>query len=387
MKVAFYLSEVSMEKYIYADNAATTQLDTFAFEAMKPFLLDNYANASQSYSFARPAKKALKEARSVIANCINAEPDEIYFTSGGTESNNWAIKGTTYDKKNSAKIITSNIEHHAVLNTVNSMANNGFKVVALKANSNGIISSSELKCKIDSQTALVSIMSLNNEIGSIQPIKELCKIAKQYGAIFHTDAVQMVGHHDIDVKELGVDMLSASAHKFNGPKGVGFLYIKHGTNIGSYADGGSQEKSLRAGTENVAGIVGMATALKNNCLNLRENLKKTFELNKAFREGCNKLKVEHMIHGSGNNSSSIISISFKGLTGETILHRLDLKGIYVSTGSACNSAELKISHVLRALNVPEEYAKGTIRISLSHNNTIDEIQRILQALSEILQCN
>ena len=254
-----------MKRYIYADNAATTKLSSSALDAMLPWLQSDFANPSQPYSFSRAAKTAIKESRQIIADCIGASRDEIFFTSGGTESDNWAIKGSTISRN----IISSEIEHHAVLNSCKAMAAGGANVKYLKPTCGGVILPNELEKNI-SAASLVSIMLANNEIGTIQPIRELCEIAHARGALFHTDAVQAVGHIPVDVKSLGVDMLSASAHKFNGPKGVGFLYIKSGTAILPLHDGGSQENGKRAGTENVAGIVGMATALKENCERMSE---------------------------------------------------------------------------------------------------------------------
>ena len=248
-----------MKKFIYADNAATTKLDSDVFEIMKPYLLSEYGNASQPYSFSRASKLALKNAREMIASCINAKPEEIYFTSGGTESDNWAIKGICLPGEGKS-LITSGIEHHAILNSAETVKRMGADVDYLKPTSEGVITVNELKKVITPKTTLVSIMLANNEIGTIQPIKDLAEMAHKFGALFHTDAVQAVGHIKIDVKELDVDMLSASAHKFNGPKGIGYIYIKQGTAISAYLDGGTQESALRAGTENVASIDVMAYA-------------------------------------------------------------------------------------------------------------------------------
>ena len=246
---------------IYADNAATTKLDIDAFEAMKPFLLEEYGNASQPYSFANSAKRAIKKAREIIANCIGAFPDEIYFTSGGTESDNWAIKIASSD----GDILTSSIEHHAILNACIAMQKNGKFVDYIPVSKEGIVEIEKLENSITQKTKLISIMYANNEIGTIQPIKKIAEIAHKNNCFFHTDAVQAVGHVQINVRDLDIDLLSASAHKFNGPKGVGFLYVKRGTQISAYLNGGGQENGLRAGTENVAGIVAMAVALEKNC--------------------------------------------------------------------------------------------------------------------------
>lgn len=373
-----------MKQFIYADNAATTKLDIDAFEAMKPYLLDEYGNASQPYSFARKPKQALKESREIIAKCINAEPDEIYFTSGGTESDNWAIKGTLFASEDKKATITSSFEHHAILHACEAMEKLGYPVAYLNPNKDGFIETSSLESIITPKTRLVSIMMSNNEIGSIQPIKALVEIAHKNGALFHTDAVQSVGHISIDVKDLGIDMLSASAHKFNGPKGIGFLYIKNGTQIESLLNGGSQERGHRAGTENIASIVGMAVALQKNYAELEVNTKHILELENLFFALLNEKEIAFIQNGKGKRVPGNISLSFPGLKGETILHRLDLMGIQVSTGSACDSVNTKISHVLRAINAEEINALGTIRISFGKNNSKDDILSIVSALDKII---
>lgn len=373
-----------MKQFIYADNAATTKLDIDAFEAMKPFLLDEYGNASQPYSFARKPKQALKEARAIIAQCINAEPEEIFFTSGGTESDNWAIKGTAFADDKKHTIITSQIEHHAVLKACEDIEKFGYPVIYLPVTKKGIITPEALNSVINPDTHLVSVMYANNEIGTIEPIEELCEIAHRNGALFHTDAVQAVGHIKIDVKALGVDMLSASAHKFNGPKGIGFLYIKKGTPISSYASGGAQEFGMRAGTENVASIVGMAVALKKNCERIQEVSRHLLAYEDLLIEKLKTAGIDFARNGSDNHIPGNISLSFKSADGETLLHRLDLMGICVSTGAACDSVNTNISHVLNAINIETEYAEGTIRISLAANNTVKEVEAIAQALCSIL---
>lgn len=368
---------------VYADNAATTKLDINAFEAMKPFLLKEFGNASQPYSFSRPAKKALQVARKTIAECIGANPEEIYFTSGGTESDNWAIKGSAFADECKRATITSCIEHHAVLNACKAIERLGYPVAYLRPDSKGIISPDSLERIITDQTRLVSVMLSNNEIGTIQPIKELAKVAHQHNAIIHTDAVQAVGHIRIDVNELGVDMLSASAHKFNGPKGIGFLYIRKGTIINPFSDGGSQEAGLRAGTENIASIVGMATALSQNCAHLEENTKHIKQLEDHLMSILGNSNLIFVRNGS-NTLPGNISLSFKNADGEMLLHRLDLMGICVSTGSACDSVKTDISHVLRAIRLDESFAKGTIRVSLSKDNTMADADIIGASIIKIL---
>ena len=373
-----------MKRLIYADNAATTQLDTKAFEAMKPYLLQEYGNASQPYSFARQPKKAIQEARETIASCIGALPEEIYFTSGGTESDNWAINGIAFRNYDHRATITSAFEHHAVLHACESIERLGCPVAYMWPDSTGVVSPETLARYITDETLLVSVMFANNEIGSIQPIKELCEVAHAHGALFHTDAVQAVGHVAIDVNDLGVDMLSASAHKFNGTKGVGFLYIRKGTTILPYADGGAQEYGLRAGTENVAGIVSMATALRGNVDTLKANQENVRNLEQSLLASLRESGIVYHRNGGDNTLPGVISLSFDGKDGEAILHRMDLMGICISTGSACDSKNTEISHVLQAIRLPENLAKGTIRISLGKDNTADDVDAIVTALRKIL---
>lgn len=373
-----------MKQFIYADNAATTKLDIDAFEAMKPYLLEEYGNASQPYSFARKPKQALKEARATIAQCINAEPEEIFFTSGGTESDNWAIKGVAFADSEKHAIITSQIEHHAVLRTCEDVEKLGYPVVYLPVTTEGIVTTEALNSVITSNTHLVSVMFANNEIGTIEPIKELCEIAHRNGALFHTDAVQAVGHVQIDVKELEVDMLSASAHKFNGPKGIGFLYIKKGTPIASYASGGAQEFGMRAGTENIASIVGMAVALKKNCETISENSNYIGILETTLMRYLSAAGLNFVRNGSNQHIPGNVSLSFANCDGEALLHRLDLMGICVSMGAACDSVSTKVSHVLEAIGLNHKYAKGTIRISLGRENSLNDVEIIANSILKIL---
>lgn len=374
-----------MQQQIYADNAATTQLSKAAFDAMTPWLLEEYGNASQPYAFSRKPKKALAEARATIAECINASPDEIFFTSGGTESDNWAIKGTAFADGRKRATITSAFEHHAVLHSCTAIERLGYPVAYLMPTTDGVIAPEALSNVISNTTRLVSIMFANNEIGSIQPIKALCSIAHAHGALFHTDAVQAVGHVKINVQELGIDMLSASAHKFNGPKGIGFLYIRKGIEIAPYADGGAQESAHRAGTENVASIVGMATALKENCDGIDANSANIRTLEHRLLSSLDDENISFIRNGGVNTLPGLISLSFTGADGEAILHRMDLSGICISTGSACNSKITEVSHVLKAINLDEAFAKGTIRISIGKNNTPADIDAIVAALIKILK--
>ena len=371
-----------MKEYVYADNAATTRLSNKAFESMLPYLQNEYGNASQLYSFARLPKKALKEARQVIANCIGAQPSEIFFTSCGTESDNWVINGAVQQH---LPIVTSSIEHHEMLRPCESAKRCGCSVSLLPVTKEGSVLSSSVKEVVHSSCGLLSVMYANNEIGTIQPIKELATIAHENGWLMHTDAVQAIGHTRINVRELGVDMLSASAHKFNGPKGIGFLYIKEGVNWPALIKGGTQENGLRAGTENVASIVGMATALEENVISICENESYLAHLEEILISNLSRSGIAFYRNGAENHIKGNVSLSFPNRSGESIMHRLDLKGICVSTGSACDSKETQISHVLKAIGLEEMLAKGTIRISLSKYNTEHDMMKIVQVLVGILK--
>ena len=374
-----------MKQRIYADNAATTQLDPEAFEAMKPWLLEEYANASQPYSFARKPKKALAEARMTIAACIGAEPEEIYFTSGGTESDNWAIKGSAFADTEHRTTITTAFEHHAILHACAAIERLGYPVAYIYPDREGYISSKTLENIITDRTRLVSVMYANNELGTIQPIRELVEASHARGALFHTDAVQAVGHVKIDVHELGVDYLSASAHKFNGPKGIGFLYIRKGCSLLPFMDGGAQEYGIRAGTENVASIVGMATALCKNCEQMEDNQSKINFLETLLLRRLDESGIPYQRNGGERRLPGLLSLSFPGESGESLLHRLDLMNISISTGSACDSKNTQISHVLQAIGLEENLANGTIRISLGKNNTMEDVERIGAALEKAIK--
>lgn len=368
---------------VYADNAATTKLDIEVFEAMKPYLLSEYGNASQPYSFSRTAKKALKDSRIMIAECIGALPEEIFFTSGGTESDNWAIKGVILQDA-FHNVITSEFEHHAVLRTCATIEKNGHPVIYLHPTKSGFVTPDILRETISDKTKLVSIMMVNNEIGTIQPIKELCEIAHRHGALFHTDAVQAIGHIQVDVNDLGIDMLSCSAHKFNGPKGIGFLYARKGTKIEPYFDGGRQEYGMRAGTENIASIVGMAEALKKNVVEMEAIQAHLQILEQVVLDSLTALNIDYKRNGREPHVPGNLSLSFKDWQGELLLHRLDLMGVMVSTGSACDSKNTQISHVLKAIELDESYALGTIRISLGKDNTKEDVEKIVKSLIKIL---
>ena len=368
---------------IYADNAATTQLDPAALEAMLPFLRDSYANPSSLYSFSRSAKKALQEARENIAECIGALPEEIIFTSGGSESDNWAIKNfvfATPQEKN--QILISPIEHHAILNScVEANQLFGHSITYVAVDKSGMIDIDDYQTKLSERVAGISIMLANNEVGTIEDIKTLAKMAHKHRIMFHTDAVQAVGHIPIDVKDLNVDMLSASAHKFNGPKGIGFLFLKKDTPLVNFVNGGQQEFSRRAGTENVASIVGMATALKNNCAAMQKNTLKLLKIEQRFKEIISENISDVVFNGNhAHHLPGLISLSIPGCSGESLLHILDLKCIAVSTGAACNSKDTEISHVLKAMNHPEDLSKGTLRVSFGKYNAIDDTEELAQAI-------
>lgn len=367
---------------IYADNAATTKMSPTAIEAMLPYLQGDYGNASQPYSFSRSPKKAIKNAREIIADCIGAESSEIYFTSCGTESNNWVVAGAI---NIGLPIITSLIEHHAMLKPCEYALSRGLRVTRLPVNSHGVVEEQTLKDAIVGDNGIVSIMYANNEIGTIQPIQTLAKIVHNEGWLFHTDAVQAVGHVPIDVHNLDVDLLSASAHKFNGPKGIGFLYIRNGLEWPPFMMGGAQERGSRAGTENVASIVGMAAALRENVDHLDATHKHLMDLERVLIDNLTSAGVMFRRNGAEEHIPGNISLSFPAASGEMLLHRLDLMGIYVSTGSACDSQNTQISHVLKAIALQDDLARGTIRISLGRDNTETDIQQIALGIETILK--
>lgn len=368
-----------IKKLIYADHAATTPLMPEALEAMLPFMKEEFGNPSSIHSWARKPCEAVCEARATIARCVNADPEEIFFTSGGTEADNWVIKGSE------GGMLVSSYEHHAVLNAAASEAGCGRDIVYVRpkvGSGGGYIMPETLAKAWRDGVGLVSIMTANNEIGTVNPIHLLSDLAHKRGAFFHTDAVQAVGHIPIDVQEMGVDFLSASAHKFNGPKGIGFLFIRKGVKLEPLLNGGQQENGIRAGTENVASIVGMATALKINCERMDENIAHLENLTLRLRDGINRIFPDAVYLGGGGAAQlpGFTSVSFPGCTAEGLLHMLDLKGIAVSTGAACDSKNTKISHVLKAVNVTKDIALSTIRITLGAENTIEDVDGIVFAL-------
>ena len=360
--------------FVYADHAATTPLLPEALEAMLPWLKGGFGNPSSLHSFGRAARKAVEDARATIAECLHAEPKEIFFTSGGTEANNWAIKGTT------GGLLVSAYEHHSILNAAESERRKGRKVAFAKPTKRGQVGLRQLTASWFDRVGLVSVMAANNEIGAVNRIGELCAKAHQDGALFHTDAVQAVGKIRIDVREWGVDFLSASAHKFGGPKGVGFLYAADGRAPTRLLDGGGQERDARAGTENVAGIVGMAAALKTCRERQMDSSIALLMSANLLREAISGIFPTAVFQGPEKPRDRIpgfVSVTIPEHPAEGMLHVFDLKGIAVSAGAACNSKETKVSHVLKAIGLSDEAARCTLRISLGPSNTVEDIERIL----------
>lgn len=375
-----------MKKLIYLDNAATTKTAPEVVEAMLPYFSELYGNPSSIYSLAGESKKAVDHAREIIAGALGAQPEEIYFTAGGTESDNWALKAAAeFYKKKGNHIITTKIEHHAILHTCQWLEKQGFEVTYLNVDENGVVKLEELKKAIRPTTILISVMYANNEIGTIQPIKEIGEIAREHGILFHTDAVQAFGQLPIQVDDCHIDMLSASGHKLNGPKGIGFLYIRKGVKIRSFIHGGSQERKRRAGTENVPGIVGLGTAARLAAGTMEARSRQEARLR------------DHLIHRvlteipycrlNGHPTDRLpnnANFSFQFIEGESLLILLDGEGICASSGSACTSGSLDPSHVLLAIGLPHEIAHGSLRLTLSHETTMEEIDYVVDSLKEIV---
>ena len=375
-----------MNKKIYLDHEATTDVMPEVRDAMLPYLSDDLGHAAASYELGEHAPLVLEDARVKIAHCIGAKPSEIYFTSGGSESDNWAIKNTAGEQKHIGKhVITSQIEHHAILHSCEYLEQLGYEVTYLGVDEQGIIDLQELQESITPQTTLISCMYGNNEIGTLQPVVEIGKIARRNHIYFHTDAVQVVGQLPIDLRQLPVDMLSASAHKFHGPKGVGFLYVRDGVMIPSFIHGGSQEMGKRAGTENVAGIVGMAKALTCSVNELSEVRRRIRYLRNYLVERV--LKEIPDVRYNGHPRLRLpgnANFSFKGIEATTLLVLLEEDGIFASAGSACNTGKSRVSHVIEAIGVPEDYAAGTIRLTLGRENTKEEIDQTIESLKQKL---
>ena len=376
-----------MERYIYADNAATTAVTKPVLEAMEPYFCEQYGNPSSLYSLGSQAKAALEKACADIAGVLGADAKEIFFTSCGSESDNWAIKGAAAQmaKKGKKHIVSTAFEHHAVLHSLDALKKQGFEVTLLPVHENGIVRPDELEEAIRDDTALVTVMFANNEIGTVQPIAEIAEICKKNGVLFHTDAVQAVGNVHINVKELGIDMLSLSAHKFHGPKGIGVLYIRRGIVLPNLIDGGAQERGRRAGTENLPEIVGMAKALVTQNAIIDERAKKLKEISDYVIEHALKIEKSRLNGDREKRLPGTVNMCFEGIEGESLLLMLDLKGVAASSGSACTSGSLDPSHVLLAIGLPHEIAHGSLRLSFSDNNTLDDAKYICEVLPPIIE--
>ncbi len=374
------------DRTVYLDHAATTYVKPEVFEDMKPYFSEHFGNASSIYSLGRDSKKAVEESREKVAKAIGAEPKEVYFTGSGSEADNWALKGiaAAYKKKGN-HIITSAIEHPAIMGSCKYLEGEGFEITYIPVDSDGLVSPEQIRNAIKENTILISIMFANNEIGTIQPIKEIGAIAKEKGVLFHTDAVQAVGNVNIDVKDLNVDLLSLSGHKFYGPKGIGALYIKKGVKISSFIHGGQQERGKRASTENVPGIIGLGRAIELATENLDEYNKKLIELREKTIEGL-FAKVPYIkLNGHRHNRlPGNVNISFEFIEGESLLLMLDMKGIYGSSGSACSSGSLDPSHVLLAIGLPHEIAHGSLRLTFGDENTQEDVDYILEVIPQMV---
>ncbi len=377
---------MSEKRFIYADNAATTSLAPAVLEEMMPYLTSDFGNASSLYEFGGRAKQAVTVARERIANAIGALPNEIYFTGGGSESDNWAIKGVAeaMAKKGKKHIISTAFEHHAVLHCLERLQKNGFEVTLLPVYENGIVRVEDVANAIREDTALVTIMYANNEIGTIQPIAEIGALCKERGVLFHTDAVQAVGNVPIDVKAENIDLLSMSSHKFHGPKGVGALYMRRGVIIPNLIDGGAQERGKRAGTENTAGIVGMGRALELAVSTMEQRAEKLSAIRDHIMDEALKIERSRVNGDCNRRLPGNVSLCFEGVEGESLLLMLDRKGICASSGSACTSGSLDPSHVLLSIGLPHEIAHGSLRLSFSDENTMADADAILAELPDII---
>lgn len=372
---------------IYMDNAATTRITQPVLEAMMPYLTGCYGNPSSVYETGREARKAIEKARQQTAEALGAQPGEIYFTGCGTESDNWALRGAAYARRDKGKhIITSAIEHHAVLHTAQQLEKEGFQVTYLPVDGEGLVDPAELEKAMRPDTTLVSVMMANNEIGTLQPSEELGRIAKAHGALMHTDAVQAIGSVAIDLAKLPVDLLSLSGHKFHAPKGVGALYVRKGTSISRFMLGGAQERGQRAGTENLASIVGLGAAIQLAAENLPRHNAYLTQLRDAMIDGIME-RIPH-VRLNGHPRKRLpgnVNVSVRYLEGESMLLNLDLRGIAASSGSACTSGSLDPSHVLLAIGLPHEIAHGSLRFSLSEDNTLEEVEQVVDELEKIVR--
>lgn len=371
---------------IYLDNSATTPIKSEVLQEMMPYLTTEYGNASSLYSVGRSAKRAIEKARNRVAELLNCNHNEIYFTGGGSESDNIALKGFAYaNKEKGNHIITSKIEHPAILETCKTLERQGFEVSYINVNEDGIIDVEELRKSIKSNTILISVMIANNEVGTIQPIEEIAKIAHDNNVVFHTDAVQAIGNVQIDVEKMRIDMLSLSSHKINGPKGVGALYIKNGIEVEKFINGGHQEKDRRAGTENVAGIVGIGKATEIARKNMETHIRNLSKIRDYYIKKVQKEIPNIRINGSMENRlPGNANISFKGINASELIFKLDERGICVSSGSACSSVNTNPSHVLTAMNVPEVYLNSAIRTTFGDNNTFEQVDYVVKILKQII---
>lgn len=375
------------KRKVYADNAATTAVSEEVLEAMLPFYREVYGNPSSLYELGQQAKAPLEQARADVAACLGAKPNEIYFTSCGSESDNWAVKGAARAqrrKHGKTHIITSAFEHHAVLHTCQALEKEGFTVTYLPVHEDGLVRPEELSAAITDHTALVTIMYANNEIGTIQPIEELGRICHERGVLFHTDAVQAIGNVHIDVKAQNIDMLSLSGHKIHAPKGVGALYIRSGALIDNFMDGGAQERGRRAGTENVAQIVGLATAMKRATETIDERIARLTPMRDKLIDGVLKIERSRLNGSREHRLPGNVSFCFQGVEGESLLLLLDMHGISGSSGSACTSGSLDPSHVLLSIGLPHEVAHGSLRLSFGDYNTMEDVDYILEVLPGII---
>ena len=375
-----------MKRFVYADNAATTPVSQTVLNALLTYYTEKYGYPSSLYAVGREAKKALEEARENVANHLGALPNEIFFTSGGSEADNWAIKGVAHElaKKGKKHIITSKFEHHAVLHTTEALEKEGFEVTYLEVYENGIVKPEDVEKAIREDTALVTIMYANNEIGTIQPISEIGAICKKHGVLFHTDAVQAVGNVKINVKEENIDLLSLSGHKLHAPKGVGALYVRRCIRLPNLISGGAQERGKRAGTENVAGIVALSVAMDEAYANLDERNARLIRMRDRLIEGASKIERSRLNGDAVKRLPGNFNMCFEGIEGESLLLKLDFAGICASSGSACTSGSLDPSHVLLAIGLPHEIAHGSLRISFSDQNTEEDVDYILEVLPGIV---
>ena len=371
---------------IYMDNAATTRLSERAFEAMRPYMMEQYANAAGTYSFAAASSEAIEKARAQVAAVIGARSSEIFFTSGGTESDNWALKGAVLASQKPKKhIIISAIEHHAILHSAQALERQGVEVTVMPVDAEGLVDPAAVEAAIRPETVLISIMAANNEIGTIEPLEAIGEAAHRHGVLFHTDAVQAFGHIPLDVEKMHIDLLSASAHKFHGPKGVGLLYVRKGVKLGVFMDGGAQEKKRRAGTSNVPGIVGMGAAAEQARVQMEAVIASESAVRDHLIERIEKEIPYAKLNGHRTNRlPGNVNFCFRFIEGESMLMLLDAEGICASSGSACTSGSLDPSHVLLAIGLPHEIAHGSLRLSLSEETTIAEADKVVDSLKVII---